>query len=210
MSKFEDAVSFAAEWLRSTEVQKNRERYPAEPTEFLYVFGLPIGHEFDAHRHCGSKYTVDDASLEWLHMRSEMDKGAFDLLLRIAVTRLLRNEPLAHSISFFAGMVLAGLVKPPAPEGKRLARHFTANVHLVFLAHELSRGFDLSLMRNDETTVEESACDAVSQALAALGINKSPRAIKDLLVHKSASRVREIVQAVQDFNQRQREAGKPA
>jgi hypothetical protein len=82
-------------------------------------------------------------------------------------------------------------------------------LHLVFLAHELSRGFDLSLMRNDETTVEESACDAVSQALAALGINKSPRAIKDLLVHKSASRVREIVQAIQDFNQRQREAGKP-
>jgi hypothetical protein len=203
MSRFREAVSFATEWLGSTDIQRNSAHYAAEPTLFLYLFGLPVEHRFDDHPHCGSMYILDDESLKWLHLRSAVDRGAYDLLVTISVTRLLRHEPLPHPISFFAGTVLAGLAKPPASEGSRLTKNFTANVHLVFLAQKLADGFGLHLTRNDESSVEESACDAVSLALAALGINKTPRAIKELLVHKSALRVREIVQAMQDFHRQQ-------
>ena len=110
---------------------------------------------------------------------------------------------MTHQISLFAGMPLAGLVKAPSPEGKRLAKHVAANVHIVFLAHQLSRTFGLPLTRNDEASVEESACDAISKAFSALGVAKTPRAIKELLVHKSAQRVREVVQLILDFNESQ-------
>ena len=206
-SNFDEAVKLAIEFLTSTGASKNYPGATVEPTELLYVFGLSIGHEFDDHPFCPSRYIVDDVSLDCLCMESDHDKGAFDLLIRIVTAKLLRNEPLTQQVSLFAGMVLGGMKKAPPPEGKRLAKHFVANVHIVFLAHQLSRAFGLDLTRNDESSVQESACDAIAKALAAIGISKTPRAIKELLVHKSAVRVREVVKAIHDFQERQNKTG---
>jgi hypothetical protein len=136
---FEAAVARAREWLATTGLKKGQTAHPVEPTELLYVFGLEIEHEFDDHPFCGSKYIVDDLSLNCLCMEAERDKGAYDLLVRIAISKLLRNESLTQQISLFAGMVLAGKKKAPPPDGKRLARTFIGNFHIVFLAHHLAR-----------------------------------------------------------------------
>jgi hypothetical protein len=207
-SNFEEAVKLAIKFLMSTGASKDYPGATVEPTELLYVFGLSIGHEFDDHPFCPSRYIVDDVSLNCLCMESDHDKGAFDLLSRIITAKLLRNEPLTQQVSLFAGMVLGGMKKAPPPEGKRLAKHFIANVHIVFLAHQLSRTFGLALTRNDESSVQESTCHAIAEALEALAISKTPRAIKDLLLHKSAGRVREVAQAIRDFQERQNSAGK--
>lgn len=206
-SNFAEAVKLAISFLTSTGASKGYPGATVKPTELLYVFGLSIEHEFDDHPFCPSKYIVDDVLLNYLCMEADHDKGAFDLLTRIITAKLLRSEALSQQVSLFAGMVLGGMKKAPPPEGKRLAKHFVANVHLVFLAHQLSRAFGLDLTRNDESPVQESACDAIAKALAAIGISKTPRAIKELLVHKSAMQVREVVQAILDFQERQRLAG---
>jgi hypothetical protein len=103
---FEAAVATAREWLATTGLKRGQTVEPVEPTELLYVFGLEIEHEFDDHPFCGSRYIVDDLSLNCLCMEAERDKGAYDLLVRIAISKLLRNEPLTQQISLFAGLVL--------------------------------------------------------------------------------------------------------
>jgi hypothetical protein len=49
-------------------------------------------------------------------MEAERDKGAYDLLVRISISKLLRNEPLTQQISLFAGMVLAGKKRRHRPK----------------------------------------------------------------------------------------------
>lgn len=201
---FEAAVARAREWLATTGLKKGHTVEPVEPTELLYVFGLEIEHEFDDHPFCGSKYIVDDLSLNCLFMEAERDKGAYDLLVRIAISKLLRNEPLTQQISIFAGLVLTGKKKAPPPEGKRLAKTFIGNFHIVFLAHHLAWLYGLDLTRNDATKVEESVCDAIAIASGQLGVSRTARSVKELIVSEDYARVREVVQAINLFQERER------
>lgn len=201
---FKAAVGLAREWLATTGLKKWQTVHTVEPTELLYVFGLEIEHEFDDHPFCGSKYIVDDLSLNSLCMEAERDKGAYDLLVRIVVSRLLRNEPLTQQISVFAGLVLAGKKKAPPPEGKRLARTFITNFHIVYLAHHLARLYDLDLTRNDATKVEESVCDAIAIACGQLGVSRTARSVKELIVSEDYKRVRDVVHAINLFRERKR------
>lgn len=62
---FQGAVKLAIEFLRSTGVPKDYPGATVEPTERRYMFGLSIGHEFDDHPFCPSKYIVDDVLLNY-------------------------------------------------------------------------------------------------------------------------------------------------
>lgn len=186
------AVDFAVNILRGQFRDGKLQSYNVEPTEFLYVFGLPILNHFDDHPLCGSHYTGPEYAFRFLYMHAGTDKGAFDIAVRWTTSKLLRNEPLSLEESQFAGLVLAGKMTAPPAEGKRLAQTFGLNVQLVMLATTLVPRFGLKAMRNDESEAHESACDAVSDALSELGHAKSWRAIKELLIHDSSARVREI------------------
>ncbi|MFS4439135.1 hypothetical protein ACMA5I_13040 [Paracoccaceae bacterium GXU_MW_L88] len=198
---YQQAVEFATRWLEKHAKGPQVISYELEPTEIVYALGVGLEHQFDDHQFCPSKYVISDIALNWLCMTAERDKGAFELVRRIAISKLLRNEPLSMSVSLFAGMVLAGLKKSPPPESQRLSKTFARNLHLVYLARSISRLFGLALTRNDSSGGSGvSACDAISDALENLDIFMSPRAIKDLLVHKSSLRVREIADEIEEIH----------
>lgn len=197
---YQQAVEFATKWLEKHAKGPEVISHELEPTEIVYAVGVGLEHQFDDHPFCPSRYVISDVALNWLCMTAERDKGAFELVRRIVTTKLLRNEPVSIPASLFAGMVLAGLKKSPPPESQRLSKTFARNLHLVYLARTISKSFDLALTRNDSSGGSGvSACDAISDALENVGIFKSPRAIKDLLVHKSSLRVREIADELEEI-----------
>jgi hypothetical protein len=198
--RYREAVAFATDFLSKRNYGKQANFYRTEPTEFLYVFGLQIKQHVDEHHLCPSHYSYQESALDYLIIRSDFDKGAFDIVSRIITTKLLRDEPISEPERVFAAQVIGGMRKCPPSEGKRLSEQFSINLHLVFVAKLLVAKYDLTLTRNDESSGKNSACDAVSDAARNLGINKSPRAVKDLLLHKSSKRVREIAEAINAYN----------
>jgi len=202
--RYRQAVMYATEFLRGQFTNGQLSTQMVEPSEFILIFGLNITNGWDDHPWCGSYYTYPEHAFLELLSRADTDKGAFDIASRITASRLFRDEPMSPEERVFAGQVVAGIRKCPPPEGKRLTPSFALNVHIVMLAQLLVDRFQLNLMRNDEVALPMSACDAVADALAALGHTKSPRAIKELLTHKSSRRVREVVDAVRAFQQRRR------
>lgn len=194
-----EAVAFAERFLASQIQNGNLNTHKVEPSEFIYMFGLGIEHCRDDHASCPSFYRCSENALLHLYSQARTDKGAYDIACRITTAKLFRGEPLSEAQSMFAGMVVGGILKCPPPEGKRITETFALNVNLILLAQILAQNFDLKLTRNDEGMAQASACDAVSEALTALGVAKSPRAIKELLVHKSSARAREVVDAIKRY-----------
>ena len=197
---YAEAVTFATEFLKQSNYSIQTQRRSVEPTEFLYLFGLRIQNHFDDDPWCGSHYTYPENAFKLLLMKSDSDKGAFDIACQITTSKLLRGELMSLEERVFAGMVMGGMKKSPPPEGKRRAKSFAMNVHTVYIAKKLVTKYGLYLTRNDENVFNDSACDAVSDAFAYLGVHKTWLAIKSLLVHKSSARVREIVAIVSAIN----------
>ncbi len=193
---YREAVKFATEFLSKQFRDGKLSTHRVEPTEFLYVFGLQIVQHFDDHPWCGSHYSYPKHAFPHLFQQSGTDKGAFDIASRITTSKLLRDEPMSLDERLFAAQVIGGMRKSPQPEGKRRTEHFALNIHLVILAKVLVVKFGLKLTRNAAAVSQDSACDAVSQALSLLGPGKSWRAITELLTHKSSERVREVADAV--------------
>ncbi|MGB3316442.1 MAG: hypothetical protein WBB85_18735 [Albidovulum sp.] len=198
-SEYLKAVDFAKDFFKDRIVDGKLKTHRAEPTEFLYMFGLPIEQRTDDHEYCPTYYVYPEYALRFLLLQMGEDKGAFDLLSRIVISRLFRDEELSHGEKLFVGQIVAGLLKPPPPEGAKLAITFVENLHLLFISRELTEIFGLSLTRNDEVSVGLSACDAVSEALASLGVAKSWRAIKDVNMHPSSQRVREVADSIRKY-----------
>lgn len=196
---YRDAVEYAKKFLSPQFRGGKAEMVSVEPTEFVYVFGLNIQQDFDEDPWCGTHYIYPDGAFAYLFMQADTDKGAFDIASRIVTTKLLRGEPMSLEERIFSGQVLGGMRQCPPSEGTRRAGSFALNIHTLAITHVVAQKFGLSLTRNDETTSKDSACDAVSDALSALGLAKSPRAIKELLFHKSSERVREVAEAVRSY-----------
>lgn len=100
--RFRQAVELATEMLRDSGAA-NLDWTPAyQPTELLFMFRLSIMREFDNHPFCSGRYVIGDRVLDTLCQTAEHDRGAFDLVLKIVITKLLRNEPLSKQVSQFA------------------------------------------------------------------------------------------------------------
>lgn len=196
---YEAAVDFATDWLEGHFQALLSRQESVEPTEFLYAFNLDISPAWDDHPTYGHYYRVSDQVIEFLAVRFENDLGAYELLKRITASRLCRQEPLHEMMPAFAAGVLLGKITPPLSPSTKVAKTFAVNIQLVYLARALSKAFDLPLTRNDEARNKRSCCDAVSEALRRIGHHKSPRAIKDLLTHKTAVRIRETLDAIEGF-----------
>ena len=190
--EYRKAVEFAEEFLRPQISDGKLVQHSVEPTEFLYIFGLPIEQRTDDHEWCPTYYCYPEHALRFLCLHARNDKGAYDILGRIIAGRILRNKPLSDAERMFAGQIMAGVWEAPASEAKRSSKSFALNLHLLFIARLVRERFGLKLFRNDSGGSGMSACDAVSEACCTLGMNKSFRAIKDIFMHASYQRVRDI------------------
>ena len=116
------------------------------------------------------------------------DPGAFRLLAKICAAHIFRSEVVPESAKNFAALVLTG--QTSFPKQSPASKTFSKNLFLLAAAEACARDFSLSLTRNDEAKHATSACDAVSEALSALGFGVTWRAIKELFTHKSSTRLR--------------------
>ena len=89
--EYAKAVDLAKHLLRPHIFDGKFTQYSAEPTEFLYMLGIPIEQIEDDHERFRVSYRYPENTLKLLHLRSATDKGAFDILCRILASRLFRN-----------------------------------------------------------------------------------------------------------------------
>jgi hypothetical protein len=164
-----------------------------EPTELLYKFGLRIEQSYDGKM---TSYTYLPGAEVFLCMKAESDKGAYDILCSIVASKLFLNEKLSDPLRVFAGLKVAGL-KPP-PKGRKVAKTFLVNLHLLALTKSIESRFGLSATRN-EVSPPSSACDAVSEGLGKLGHQRSWRAIKELVVNQSSEELRLLEGEIREY-----------
>ncbi len=167
--------------------------FSTEPTEFLYKFGLRIEQEYVGNM---TSYSYLPGAAEWLCMKAETDKGAFDFVCRIVASKLFLGEELSDTLRIFAGLRVAGL--KPAPKSRKISKTFAVNLRLLTLAQSISRSFDLPATRN-EASPPFSACDAVAEGLGKLGHNRSWRAIKELFVNRSNFELRLLEEEIRNY-----------
>ena len=201
---FNDAVDFASAWLKPLIKDGSLSNYPVEPGEYSYVFGLQIQQGVDNHPIYPTFYEVPDGVVQYLYMKSGRDKAAYDTLKRITASRILRGEDINEAERFFIAGCILGKVSPPTSQRSRLTKTLAGNVLIIFLALKLHEEFGFQLFRNDSTEDARSVCDIVSIALEMHGVYKTPRAIKDLLTHKSSRVARDTVEAILKIQEEQR------
>lgn len=186
MKNFYNAVAFGEMVLRGIVCDRQLRSTDLEPMEIVFSLALPVLNGTDER---GGFYKCADRALTWLVSQAELERGAFDLAIRIVASRLVRGEALPESGRVFAGLCLVGMIKPPSKTKK--AATFSNNLMLYWTAKRIEQDFGLTLTRGDDTG-NTSACDAVSQALERLGHAKTYRAIKELCHHKSSGSMRQI------------------
>lgn len=140
----------------------------------------------------GSPYLdAPDNSLCHLAEMAISNLACRDLLREIVSTKLICGKPLRDAERTFAGQELGGHLPTLAKKaGKKAGKNFWRTAAAVLLARTLVEKFDLSLTRNDEVKVHQSACDVVVLAFRAAGIGATFHSVKDAVL--STKRTGEI------------------
>lgn len=193
---YKQAVEFAKDFFRPQIVDGRFSQYSVEPTEFLYMFGLPIEQRKDDHGFCPTYYCFPEHALRFLFLHAVRDKGAYDILRRIVASRLFRGDTLSDTERMFAGQIIAGVFVPPPSEAKRLSKSFANTINILFATRYVIERFGLGISSGAESLVRISACDAVSDALASLGVHQTSNSIRNIVNHPSSRRARHIADAV--------------
>lgn len=156
-----------------------------EPSEIVLRFALRIVW---VECRSGGVYRYPSGALSYLTSRCEVDRGAFRLLADICASHVAVSEVIPDEAKAFAVLYLAGEIREP--KRSTASKTFLRNLHLFAAADACTRHFGLSLTRNDAAASQISACDAVAEALSALGYHTSFRAVKELFFHESSAKLR--------------------
>lgn len=199
-SALTDSFSRAVDWIVSAfegRVQGGKIfTLSVEPSEFTYWYGLRFEQANDGMM---TIYTYPPGAVEWLCMKAETDKGAFDIVCRVVASKLFRNEPLSEPLRTFAGLRVVD--RKPSPKGRKAAKTVALNLQLLQVTKSVAGRFGLALTRNDASP-PFSACDAVSSGLSRLGHSRSWRSIKELIVNPSSESLRILEAEVSEYMRR--------
>lgn len=184
--RYSEAVDWLKQLFRPYVKGRSLDMGENEPSEIFFRFALRIVWVSDEK---GGRYHYPESSLVFLEKECSRSPGALRLLADICAAHVARSEPIPEVAKYFAALLLAGKIS--FPKRSKVSKTYNRNLYLYGAALACESDFGLRRTRNDETRIKTSACDAVADALTALGHKIEPRAIKEIFIHQSYARLRE-------------------
>lgn len=123
--------------------------------------------------------------IEMLLEMAETNSPARNLLRQHLIRKLTHLVTLSAPESRAAAIFLDdGFPVQPARSGPKQARYFERDFHIYILARDMVERFGLTLIRNDESQIKRSACDAISEGFSEAGATLTFDAVKTIVYRR--------------------------
>lgn len=147
----------------------------------------------------GWTYWIDDLTGARLADWAIQSPEGFDAVLEVCAYYVLAGEAMPAGLRSLAFEVLAQKRARPKKEGRPKKDNFPANTFIIGTTLAAARFFSLTPTRHSVDGARNSACDAMSEALAELGVSLSYEKIKALITNPNYSDLRRRVELYERF-----------